>query len=175
MRNWPLTDHSPQMSRESFAYRSYTRSFKAKFLVFSPRIRGFQVKGTNKALCQEGLILDPLNFCVFCLNENVMMSKLCTQMRLEGRSFHDGPWDALAWKSERPLRFLCVIYAQLCVNGNSGSFYSIQGAACRTGAIFFFAFKRAEASASHAGFFFSRGNPVACRAAKHKYNPCSAG
>ena len=29
------------------------------------------------------------------------------------------PWDALALKSERPLRFLCVKYAQLCVNGNS--------------------------------------------------------
>ena len=69
-------------------YRSYTRSFKAKVLVFSTWIRGFQVKGTLKALCQEGLILNPLNFCRFLFTKNVMMSKLCTQMRLEGTSFH---------------------------------------------------------------------------------------
>ena len=100
------------MSPESFAYRSYTRSFKAKFLVVSTWIRGFQVKGTLKALCQEGLILNPLNFCRFFLfKKNVMMSKLCTQMRLES----DSEWN------RNPLRFLCVIYAQLCVNGNSAN------------------------------------------------------
>ena len=43
-------------------------------------LRAFQVKGTNKALYQEGLIFHP--------RENVMMSKLRTQMRLEGTSFH---------------------------------------------------------------------------------------
>ena len=76
------------MSPESFAYRSYTRSFKGKFSVFSTWIRGFQVKGTLKALCQEGLILNPLNFCRFLFKKKVMMSKSCTQMRLEGTSFH---------------------------------------------------------------------------------------
>ena len=50
-------------------YRLHTRSFKAKFLVFPIWIRGFQIKGTNKALCQEDLIL---NMFSFCLNETVM-------------------------------------------------------------------------------------------------------
>ena len=87
MRYLSLTANEPKVIRVSFVFTFVQSLFKAKFLVFPTWIRGFQVKGTNKALCQEGLILNPLIFCRFCSNENVTMSKLIMHSDAIGTNF----------------------------------------------------------------------------------------
>ena len=74
-----LTTVRPQAGLESFAHRSFSRSFKAKFLVFPTWIRGFQVKGTNKALCQEGLILNHIGETGRNLNKQLTEHKRATR------------------------------------------------------------------------------------------------